>query len=403
MPNIEMNTKSGISEAPEIVVEARAWLDGALAALREEFPSHMNPSPACRLRWNSLLCEANLIALTWPEEYGGRALSTADLIAFHELCATRGAPQPINSIAHSILAPTLLQFGTAAQKACFLPGIRLGTEIWCQGYSEPGSGSDLASVKSRAVRGDGGWILNGHKIWTTQAHLARWCFALVRTGPESQGHRGLSFMLVDMRSPGVRVCPIRQLTGESDYNEVFFENVTVPDENIVGQVGDGWRVAMAAAEFERGIYFLPRVVQLEHELGRAESLLAHAPVGDSNAATYGSRLLEARDRCQVIRWRVDKVVSRVAAGNTPGIDGAILKLLWSETRQMVIELQLDLLGERAAIGPGADGDYAEDASIVREFLWSRAETIVAGTSEIQRNIIAERVLGLPKDKITNAD
>lgn len=387
----------------DIVAEATSWLEKTLTVFREEFPAHANPSQPCRIRWNALLCDADLVALTWPEELGGRGLPTSDLIAFHELCAKHGAPQPINSIAHSILAPTLLQFGTGTQKSRFLPGIRAGTEVWCQGYSEPGSGSDLASVRTRAARVDDGWLVNGHKIWTTQAHLARWCFALVRTEPGSVGHRGLSFMLVDMKSPGVRVEPVRQLTGEADYNEVFFENVHVPDDNIVGEVGEGWRIAMAAAEFERGIYFLPRVVQLEHELHRAQRLLEDAKLNASAASSYRSRLLDVRDSCQVIRWRVEKVVSQVAAGKTPGTDGAILKLLWSETRQKVVELQLDLLGDRGGVGPEAEGEYAEAAAVVREFLWSRAETIVAGTSEIQRNIIAERILGLPKDKNANAN
>ncbi|SCV00335.1 Acyl-CoA dehydrogenase, middle domain protein 17 [Cupriavidus necator] len=391
------------TEGPGFLAQASAWLLPALASFRQEFPAHANSSQACRIRWNALLREANLVSLTWSAEYGGRALPTTDLIAFHELCARHGAPQPINSIAHSILAPTLLQFGTDSQKAHFLPGIRQGTEIWCQGYSEPGSGSDLASVRTRGAPAADGWLVNGHKIWTTQAHLARWCFALVRTKPDSVGHRGLSFMLIDMRAPGVRVSPIRQLTGEADYNEVFFDNVAVPAENIVGDVGQGWRIAMAAAEYERGVYFLPRVVQLEHELQRAQALFARAGLVPGERDSYAHRLHEARDRCQVIRWRVEQVIGRVAAGDTPGIDGAILKLLWSETRQMVIELQLELSGERAVIGPEAAGEYAEDASIVREFLWSRAETIVAGTSEIQRNIIAERLLGLPKDKSTHAN
>ncbi|MFJ4293151.1 acyl-CoA dehydrogenase family protein [Cupriavidus sp. NPDC089707] len=391
------------TQEPGFLGEASAWLLPTLASFRQEFPAHTNPSQACRIRWNTLLCDANLVSLTWPAEHSGRALPTRDLIAFHELCARHGAPQPINSIAHSILAPTLLQFGTASQKERFLPGIRLGAEIWCQGYSEPGSGSDLASVRTRGTPSADGWLVNGHKIWTTQAHLARWCFALVRTDPDSVGHRGLSFMLIDMRAPGVRASPIRQLTGEADYNEVFFENVAVPAENIVGDVGEGWRIAMAAAEYERGVYFLPRVVQLEHELQRAQALFEHAELLAGERDVYAHRLQEAQDRCQVTRWRVEQVIGRVAAGDTPGIDGAILKLLWSETRQMVIELQLELAGERAVVGPEATGEYAEQASIVREFLWSRAETIVAGTSEIQRNIIAERLLGLPKDKSIHAN
>lgn len=378
--------------------DAEAWLRTRLAQLRARFPETATHTPECRQAWNRMLCEADLIALTWPREYGGRELPTATLIAFHELCARLHAPQPINSIAHAILAPTLLRFGTPAQKALFLPGIREGSEIWCQGYSEPRTGSDLSSVRTRAKAEDNGWRISGHKIWTTQAHLAKWCFALVRTDPASQAHRGLSFMLIDMQAEGVRVEPIRQMTGEADYNEVLFEAVAVPEGRILGEPGDGWRVAMAAAEYERGIYFMPRVVQLEAELGQLTEALAQAPMTQPERAVQAHRVRELSDLCQVIRWRVDRVLRQVAEGNTPGIDGAMLKLLWSETRQRIWEHRVELLGEAGILGPQADAPHAEAASVLREFLWSRAETIVAGTSEIQRNIVGERVLGLPKDR-----
>ncbi|QVQ26369.1 acyl-CoA dehydrogenase family protein [Achromobacter deleyi] len=378
--------------------DAEAWLRTRLAQLRARYPETASHTPECRQAWNRMLCEADLIALTWPREYGGRELPTATLIAFHELCARLHAPQPINSIAHAILAPTLLRFGTPAQKALFLPGIRDGSEIWCQGYSEPRTGSDLSSVRTRAIPEDSGWRISGHKIWTTQAHLAKWCFALVRTEPGSQAHRGLSFMLIDMQAEGVRVEPIRQMTGEADYNEVLFEAVAVPDGRILGEPGEGWRVAMAAAEYERGIYFMPRVVQLEAELAQLTEALAQAPLAQVERAVQARRVSELADLCQVIRWRVDRVLRQVAEGNTPGIDGAMLKLLWSETRQRIWEHRVELLGEAAILGPQADAPHAEAASVLREFLWSRAETIVAGTSEIQRNIVGERVLGLPKDR-----
>ena len=378
--------------------DAEAWLRTRLAQLRARFPETATHTPECRQAWNRMLCEADLIALTWPREYGGRELPTATLIAFHELCARLHAPQPINSIAHAILAPTLLRFGTPAQKALFLPGIHEGSEIWCQGYSEPRTGSDLSSVRTRAKAEDDGWRISGHKIWTTQAHLAKWCFALVRTDPASQAHRGLSFMLIDIQAEGVRVEPTRQMTGEADYNEVLFEAVAVPEGRILGEPGDGWRVAMAAAEYERGIYFMPRVVQLEAELGQLTEALVQAPMTQPERAVQAHRVRELSDLCQVIRWRVDRVLRQVAEGNTPGIDGAMLKLLWSETRQRIWEHRVELLGEAGILGPQADAPHAEAASVLREFLWSRAETIVAGTSEIQRNIVGERVLGLPKDR-----
>jgi alkylation response protein AidB-like acyl-CoA dehydrogenase len=320
-----------------------------------------------------MLCEADLIALTWPREYGGRELSTATLIAFHELCARLHAPQPINSIAHAILAPTLLRFGTPAQKTQFLPGIRDGSEIWCQGYSEPQTGSDLSSVRTRAKPDASGWRVSGRK----------WCFALVRTDPDSQAHRGLSFMLIDMQAQGVRVEPIRQMTGEADYNEVLFDATPVPEGRILGECGEGWRIAMAAAEYERGIYFLPRVVQLEDELRQLTEALAQTPLDADERAVQTRRVRDLADQCQVIRWRVDRVLRQVAAG---------------ETRQRIWEQRLELLDEAAILGPQAAAPHAATACVLREFLWSRAETIVAGTSEIQRNIVGERLLGLPKDR-----
>ena len=378
------------------------WLQHALQMLRTEFDDWQFPHDACRARWNQMLCNAGLVALNWPQAYGGRALPRATVIRFHELCAQHGAPQPLNSIAHSILAPTLLQFGSDAQKAQFLPGIRDGSAVWCQGYSEPGSGSDLASVRTRAVAADNdpskGWHVSGHKIWTTMAHKAQWCFALVRTQADSRAHHGLSFMLIDMRAPGVRVEQIRQLTGEADYNEVFFDQAFVPPSQVLGAVGEGWRMAMAAAEFERGVYFLPRVIQIEAELKSTQALLDTARSTHPDAARIATTLEQLEDRCAVLRWRVDTIVERVSRGSTPGIDGAILKLIWSEARQALMDVRMELLGEAALLGPGSGKRFPREAAISREFLWSRAETIVAGTSEVQRNIIAERLLGLPKDK-----
>jgi len=389
---------AGIRDSsPEVFLhDAGEWLERTMLRLHQRFAVWEFPHPECRRHWNEELCRANLVALTWPREYGGRALDTQTLIRFHEMCAVLRAPQPLNSIAHSILAPTLLQFGTDDQKRRFLEGIRLGTEIWCQGYSEPSAGSDLASVASRARIEGGRWIVNGHKIWTTQAHAAHWCFALLRTQVDAMAHKGLSFVLIDMKAAGVRVQPIRQITGEADYNECFFEDVEVPLTDLVGEEGDGWRIAMAAAEYERGIYFLPRVIQLQAELDEVLELSARQTLTEATRTQLSARLAGLSDTCAVIRMRVDAILERVAKGKTPGVDGTVLKLLWSEARQSVMEIRMELLGEMAAIGPAAAELFPMAAGAAREFLWSRAETIVAGTSEVQRNIIAERILGLPK-------
>jgi alkylation response protein AidB-like acyl-CoA dehydrogenase len=377
--------------------EVTAWLDAAMPQLRQQFDDSRFFTLECRRTWEEMLGAAGWLALTWPTELGGRALGTAELIIFYEECARRGAPQPINSIAHSILAPTLLRFGSQTQKEQFLPGIRDSSEIWCQGYSEPGAGSDLASLQTRAEVDGDALVINGQKIWTTNAHLAKWCFALVRSERGSRVHHGLSFVLIDMQANGVRVAPIRQLTGEADYNEVFFENVRVPVENIVGAPGGGWKIAMAAAEFERGVYFLPRAIRLQRELDLARRLLSSSHVPSSTRCRLQQQLCDAEDISHVIQLRVAELTAQIEQGLSPGINGSIIKLLWSETRQRVMEICMELIGERATLGPTAQG-FPGETAIVREFLWSRAETIVAGTSEVQRNIVAERILGLPKDR-----
>jgi alkylation response protein AidB-like acyl-CoA dehydrogenase len=377
--------------------QVTAWLEIAMPQLRQQFDDNRFFTLECRRVWEQMLKGAGWLALTWPAEFGGRALGTGELIIFYEECARRGAPQPINSIAHAILAPTLLRFGSQAQKERFLPGIRNSSEIWCQGYSEPGAGSDLASLQTRAELDGDTLVVNGQKIWTTNAHLAKWCFALVRSEKGTCGHHGLSFVLIDMQASGVRVAPIRQLTGEADYNEVFFDNVRVPVEQIVGSPGGGWQIAMAAAEFERGVYFLPRAIRLQRELDLATSLLSAAQVPASTRCRLQQQLAEAQDLGHVIQLRVAELTTQIEQGRSPGINGSIIKLLWSETRQRVMEICMELLGDAASLGPMAQGFRGETA-IVREFLWSRAETIVAGTSEVQRNIVAERILGLPKDR-----
>ena len=246
----------------------RTWLNEELRRLAGPlFDRAAMHELGFRRQWEDHVCAAGWSGLGWPKEDGGHALSLTRQAIFQEEYARLQAPLPVNLIGHGILGPTLLLHGSPEQKARFLPPLLRNAEIWCQGYSEPGAGSDLASLKTAATPTQGGFRLDGQKIWTSFAHIADWCFVLARTDPGKPRHRGISFLLVDMKSPGVTVRPIRQITGEADFNEVFFDGVEVPRENLVGPLNGGWAVAMAASSFERGSYFVPRIARMQAEIG----------------------------------------------------------------------------------------------------------------------------------------
>jgi len=371
----------------------RAGLREGLAQAYRKFSETWPGGPAprdldFRRGWEDLLCEQGGAGLGWPREHGGLALPLARQAIFHEEHARCGAPLGVNLIGHGILAPTLLHFGSAAQQERFLPGILTNREVWCQGYSEPGAGSDLASVRTRAERVDGGWRLNGHKIWTSFADHAQWCFVLARTDQQAAKHRGLSFLLVSMQSPGVRVEPIRQLTGEAEFCEVFFEDVFVPEDALVGPEHGGWRVAMAAASFERGTYFIPRLVRFAQELQTVRRLVH----GDgAQAAAWRQRWARLAIDSHVLALKSQRALAAAERGDPPGPEGSSTKVHWSESHQRLLELAMELLGPDIS-----QPDDPLAIELVHAYLWSRAETILAGTSEIQRNIIAEQVLGLPR-------
>ncbi|MGE8687839.1 MAG: acyl-CoA dehydrogenase family protein [Achromobacter sp.] len=378
--------------------DLRAWLESAYAAFARGWPGGPDPrSLDFRRAWEDTLCANGWSGLGWPTEYGGRALPLSRQAVFHEEHARCGAPLGVNLIGHGILAPTLLHFGSEAQKRRFLPGILSNRDVWCQGYSEPGAGSDLASVRTRAEPAPGGYRLNGHKIWTSFADRAQRCFVLARTDPQASRHKGLSFLLVDMRSPGVRVEPIRQLTGEAEFCEVFFENVHVPAEDLLGEENQGWKIAMAAASFERGTYFIPRLVRFAQELRQVRELAlradAYGRVPASSAAVRHQWARLAADS-HVLALKSQRALAGAMRGDPPGPEGSSTKIHWSEAHQRLLELSLQLLGDEASLADGAAD--ARAAGLVHAYLWSRAETILAGTSEIQRNIIAEQMLGLPK-------
>lgn len=377
--------------------QLRAWLNDAYAGFVRGWPGGAAPRNLdFRRAWEDALCAAGWSGLGWPPDYGGQDLPLSRQAVFHEEHARCGAPLGVNLIGHGILAPTLLHFGSEAQKRRFLPGILSNREVWCQGYSEPGAGSDLASVRTRAEAVAGGYRVNGHKIWTSFADRAQWCFVLARTDTSAPKHKGLSFLLVDMRSPGVRVEPIRQMTGEAEFCEVFFDDVFVPQDLLLGQENQGWKVAMAAASFERGTYFIPRLVRFGQELDAVRRLAlrpdAYGHVPASSAAVRHKWARLAADS-HVLALKSQRALEGAMRGDPPGPEGSSTKIHWSEAHQRLLELSMQMLGDAACL---ADNTDVQAAELTHAYLWSRAETILAGTSEIQRNIIAEQMLGLPK-------
>lgn len=376
----------------------RDWLTEHYAAFKARWPQKVDPRAlAFRRGWEDYLCASGMAGLGWPEAYGGHALDLRRQAIFHEEHALCGAPLGVNLIGHGILGPTLLQFGTEAQKRAFLPGILSNKTLWCQGYSEPGAGSDLAALRTRAEATPEGYRLSGHKIWTSFAEHADWCFVLARTDPDAPRHHGLSFLLVNMKQPGVRVEPIRQLTGEAEFCEVFFDEAEVLHGHLVGEENQGWKIAMAAASYERGTYFIPRLVRFHQELMQIRRWIAarQQTGASSHALSPARRWARLAVDSHVLALKSRRALESALSGEPPGPLGSSTKVHWSEAHQALLELALEMLGMRACLPASLDEDE-EAALFVHAFLWSKAETILAGTSEIQRNIIAEKVLGLPK-------
>ncbi len=374
----------------------RAWLR---ANLPEGFgqPGYARPEdPAERVRfarwWQRRLFEGGWAGLHWPRAYGGRGATAIEQLLFAEEYARAGAPSLIDiGVGPGLVGPTLIAHGTEAQRRRFLRPILTGEEVWCQGFSEPGAGSDLAACRTRAeLRGDV-FRVTGQKIWTSYARFADWCILLVRTDPQAPKHRGLTFLLLDMRSPGITIRPLVEMTGEAWFNEVFFDDVPVPRENMVGRLNEGWTIAITTLAHERGgaapharlAGELAEVVGLARRLGAAADPRARQALAALAIET------------EILRLLTYKQVSAVMRTGRPGPEGSCLKLVWSELDMRLKELAIGLEGPYAALARG--GSRAIDGGRWQhEYLWSRAASIYAGTSEIQRNIIAQRVLGLPR-------
>jgi alkylation response protein AidB-like acyl-CoA dehydrogenase len=340
---------------------------------------------AFRRDWQRRLNERGWAGLSWPEQYGGAGATEVEQAIFYEEIARAGAPQMANTLALVMGGPTVIAHGTEEQRARFLGPILSADEIWCQGFSEPQSGSDLASLKTRAVRADGGFRVTGQKVWTTWAHQSKWCMLVARTNPDVPKHRGLTYFIMDMEQDGVEARPLRQITGEAEFNELFIDDAFIPEENVVGGVDNGWAVAITTLMHERaGLAFALQVdvhIALRQlgELGRERRALDDPGIRD--------RLAQLHIEAQVLRLNAYRGLTGVMKRGAPGPEGSLGKWHWAEVNQALCELALDILG--------AEAQLVDDPWTYR-FLRSRANSIEGGTTEILKNIVAERVLGLPR-------
>jgi hypothetical protein len=342
--------------------------------------------------WERTLARGNWSMITWPREFGGRGASLIDWLIFEEEYYRANAPARVNQNGIFLLGPTLMEFGTDAQKAKFLPRMAAGDDIWAQAWSEPQAGSDLAALSASAHRDGDHYILRGHKIWSSRATFADWCFGLFRTDPDSERHAGLSFILVPLRLPGVRVRGIRQIHGEPGFAEIFFEDARVPVANRVGEEGQGWHIAMATAGFERGLMLRSpaRFQVTAHRL--IELYRKHGADAEPGLA---ATVVQAWMDAEAYALNTYMTAARLMAGGTIGVEASLNKIFWSELDLSMHRAALSLLGARAEILPRA-ADAGDVGTWLEGFLFSLAGPIYAGTNEIQRNIIAERLLELPR-------
>jgi alkylation response protein AidB-like acyl-CoA dehydrogenase len=337
-----------------------------------------------RRAWQRALNERGWAGLSWPTEYGGAGATLVEQAIFYEEAARAGAPQMANVLGLAMGGPTVIAHGTEEQKQRFLPPILSADEIWCQGFSEPGSGSDLASLKTRAVRNGGEWVVTGQKVWTTYAHEAKWCMLVARTDPEAPKHRGLTYFLMDMEQEGVEVRPLVQITGEAEFNELFIDGARIPEENIVGGVGKGWPVAITTLMHERAGLAFALQVQVQIALRELQQLIRDA--GLARDPVIRQRFAQVYVEAQVLRLNAYRGLTGVMTRGAPGPEGSLGKWHWAEVNQALTELAMDVAGPGALIADGW----------THRFLRARANSIEGGTTEILKNIVAERVLGLPR-------
>jgi alkylation response protein AidB-like acyl-CoA dehydrogenase len=367
--------------------EARAWLAAEVEAAPDT--EDLAEMVAWGRRWQAKLAGAGWVGINWPVEFGGRGASPVQVAIFNAEYARSGAAQLVNRVGINLAGPTLLAHGTPEQCRRWLPAIASAEEIWCQLFSEPGAGSDLAGLSTRAEVVDGGWAVTGQKVWTSYAQFARWGLCLARSEPGSRGARGLSLLVVDMEAPGVVIRPLVQITGDAEFNEVFLDEVFVPAGQLVGLAGDGWAVASTTLAHERGTNF-PFKEEVVHEGYLARLFAEAARRGGLDDPEVSDVLVDAYVSLVVLRTHNWRTLSKLARGEEPGPESSWVKLTWSDMTQRLSAGALAILGPEAPLwGPWA-----------RQWLWSKAASIAGGTSEVQRNVIGERILGLPREPKT---
>jgi alkylation response protein AidB-like acyl-CoA dehydrogenase len=362
--------------------EVRAWLG----------ENHPGPEPdgeeakfEFRRAWQRKLHDAGWAGISWPKEYGGRGATLIEQAIFSEEMVRAKAPSPANVLGLVMGGPVVIAHGTEQQKERFLEPILSGEEIWCQGFSEPESGSDLASLKTKAIRDNGGWRVTGQKVWTTYAHEAKWCMLLARSEPDAPKHKGLTYFICDMEQDEIEVRPLRQITGEAEFNEIFLEDAVVPDENLVGGEGNGWNVAITTLMHERAGLGAASAIGLRRELDELIALINERGLADDPVIRQG--IAELKIGVEALRLGALRALTQQMKVGIPGPEGSLAKWQWAMLNQKLTELAVDVLGPDA-LRPDSEWAY--------RFLRARANSIEGGTTEVMKNIIAERVLGLPR-------
>ena len=375
------------------------WLSENLVGEFEQLKFRGGPGdehmfPEERKKWEQKLADGGWTGIGWPKKYGGRGCSIEQQVIFNEEYARAGAPGRVGHIGEGLTGPTLIAFGSEVQKQKYLPGILSGKDLWCQGYSEPGAGSDLANVSSKAYFDEtkGKWIINGQKVWTSLAHEADYVFVIARTDPKSKAHKGLGFFLLKMDQPGIEVRGIKQLTGTSEFNEVFFDEAECDADDIVGEPGKGWGIAMGLLGFERGVSTLGQQMQFQNEL---DQVIAVAKTNGSNKdPIIRQRIADAHIGLKIMRYNSMRMLSSSGDDGDLKKEALIYKLFWATWHRDLGELAMDVLGPEAEMLDAAPYNLTRMQSM---YLFVRSDTIYGGTNEIQRNIIAERGLGMPKE------
>ena len=386
--------KLGFSAADEAFrQECADWLNAEMAGEFRDIKgiTKLTASPERRKDWEQRLGEAKWGCIGWPVEWGGRNATLAQQVIFAEEYARAGVPGRVNHIGVELAGPTLLAFGTEEQKQRFLPGIAAGKTIFCQGFSEPGAGSDLASVRTKGRLENGEWVVNGQKIWTSLAHISDWIFVVTRTEEGSKGPKGLTFLMMEIDQPGIEIRGIKQINGDAEFNETFFTDARCPADSLIGAVGDGWKIAMGLLAFERGVSTLGQQMAFRNEL---DELIAAAKAnGAANNPLIRQRLAKAEIGLRLMRYGALRMLSNTDHSK---IDGAALtyKIQWATWRRNLGELAMDVLGQAGEVAEGSEYEWD---TLPNLFLYSRADTIYGGTNQIQRNLIAERGLGLPRE------